>query len=157
MFTVKLICCKNSAGNDETVLPVRRLGMCVTPSVVFGVYCTSGSRTPGVCEVVSGGDGSGPAHDGVAHALGHSAATHPHGGAHVGGAHRGHGGSHAVVGRVERLHWRPATAHWGWWQHSQYRSPIRLEYKILVTIYSVVIYNVQLFFRPSPFLFALCV
>ena len=86
--------------------------MCVASSIVLGVNGTSGSWTARITEVISAGDPRGPAHHGVAHALGHPAPAHPHGGAHVGGAHRthrGHGGTHPVVGRVQRLHWRPAT------------------------------------------------
>ena len=86
--------------------------MGVAPSVVLGVDGTARPGTPGVSKVVPGGDGPGPGDHRVAHALGHPASTHPHGGAHVGGAHRahgGHGGTHRVVGRVERLHWRPET------------------------------------------------
>ena len=83
--------------------------MGVATAVVLGVYRTPGPWTPGVSEVVSGGDGSGSADHRVAHALGHPAAAHAHGGAHVGRTHRGHRGSHPVVGRVERLHRRPAT------------------------------------------------
>ena len=81
--------------------------MGVTPTVVLGVYCTSGPWAPGVSKVVSGGDGPGSADHGVAHALGHAPTGHPHGGGHVGGPYRGHGGSHRMVGRVQRLHWRP--------------------------------------------------
>ena len=90
--------------------------MGVAPSVVLGIQSTPGPGTPGVSEVVPGGDGAGPGDDRVAHALGHPAPRHPHGGAHVGRAHRTHrrhGGSHPVVWRVQRLHWRPATCQ-GW-------------------------------------------
>ena len=87
--------------------------MGVTPSVVLRVYCTSRPWTAGVSEVVSGGDCPGARHYRVAHALGHAAATHGHGGRHVGRANRGHGGAHAVVWRVKRLHWRPVTIYVG--------------------------------------------
>ena len=90
--------------------------MGVAPPVVLGVNGTPRPGTAGVSEVVPGGNGPGTGDHGVAHTLAHPASAHPHGGAHVGGAHRaygGHGGSHGVVGGVERLHWRPATCH-GW-------------------------------------------
>ena len=119
--------------------------MGVAPPVVLAIQSRPGPGAPGVCEcgVVPGADGAGPRDHGVAHALGHPAAAHPHGGAHVGGAHRahrGHGGPHPVVGRVQRLHWRPATCQ-GWRLRTLYivyRYPIRLEYEILiVSIYSL--------------------
>ena len=81
--------------------------MCVASSIVLGVNGTSGSWTARITEVISAGDPRGPAHHGVAHALGHAPTGHPHGGGHVGGPYRGHGGSHRMVGRVQRLHWRP--------------------------------------------------
>ena len=44
---------------------------------------------------------------GVAHALTHGATGHAHAGGHVRGPHRGHGGPHGMMWRVQRLHWGP--------------------------------------------------
>ena len=103
--------------------------MGVAPPVVFRIQGTPGPGAAGVGEVVPGGDGSGSGDDRVAHALGHPASAHTHGGAHVGRAHRAHGrhgGPHPVVGRVQRLHWRPATCQgWRlWYCGTVYRYPI---------------------------------
>ena len=81
--------------------------MCVTPAVVFGIYCTSRPGASWVPKIVSGRNSSPTWRQlphGVAHALGHGPPAHAHGGGHVGGPHRGHGGAHPMMWGVKRLH-----------------------------------------------------